>query len=104
VSDSPKKGDRYRARRDVAVNGIVTFGAPFTGGFTGILPRDATCIIDLEPPQRAQGVYLVPDDYARFETMFVSQHDRSSADYSGYAMSVSFDELARSFEKLENES
>ena len=95
-----KKGDRYRALEDVKVRGIVTFGAPFSSGFSGIFPRGCTCIVEMDPPAWADGVHLRPDEYDRFEREFVSEHDRRAEEYDSYAMAVSFDELMRSFEKI----
>ena len=96
----PTKGQRYRAVHDVTVRGIVTFGAPFSGHFEGVFPEGETCVVGMEPPHHARGVYLVPDAYARFELLFVSEHDRNSDVYDSYAMAVSFAELTQSFEAL----
>ena len=95
-----KKGDRFRALADVEVHGVVTFGAPFSSGFDGVFPKGAICVVDMDPPAGARGVYLVPEEYERFERIFVSEHDRGAEEYSSYALAIDFDQLAQSFERV----
>ncbi|MCG8588689.1 MAG: hypothetical protein MJE66_05305 [Proteobacteria bacterium] len=96
----PRKGNRYRARRDLAVSGVITFGAPFTLGFDGVLPQGEVVAVDMDPPAWAGGVYLVPERTSHFEEQFVPQRDRDHEDYSSYAIAVSFEDLERDFEPL----
>ena len=96
----PKRGDRYRSRVTRAVEGVVTFNAPISGGFQGKLPAGEELEVDTDPPTWATGVYLRPLRYAHFEAEFVSPRDRANPDYDSYSIAVSYEELQRDFEAL----
>ncbi|HVT07515.1 MAG TPA: hypothetical protein VHO67_08660 [Polyangia bacterium] len=97
----PTKGQRYRAKSDLDVRGIISYSAPFTGGFRGTLPAGATLTVEDDPPSFARGVYLRPDDYRRFESLFVSADERGAHNYSGYAVVVTFEDLESGFDRLD---
>ena len=86
------------------MKGIITFGAPASGGFTGTLPAGETLLVDQEPPARAIGAWLVPERYEHFESIFVSESIRKHPEYSDYAIAISFDEVAQHFVVLEEEA
>jgi len=92
---------RIRSRQEIAVKGIITFGAPASGGFAGVLPAGETLLVDQEPPAQATGAWLVPERYEHFESIYVPERDRKDPAYSDYALSISFDEVARHFDVLE---
>jgi len=91
---------RLRSRRQLSVKGIITFGAPCSGGFEGLLPAEAVLLVDQEPPNGAAGAWLVPEQYAHFELSFISEGTRKDSSYSGYAIACSFEEAAKNFDVL----
>ena len=95
---------RIRNLHDMAVKGIITFGAPASGGFTGTLPAGETLLVDQEPPVRATGAWLVPERYEHFEAIFVSELILKDPEYNDYAIGISFDEVAQHFVVLKEEA
>ncbi len=96
----PKKGQRFRSRKDLQIGGVVTFSAPYTGSFEGVLPKGEVLIVEFDPPPNATGVYLQPVNYAPLEMRLISTEDRSHPKYDSYAISLTFESLAKDFELL----
>ena len=94
------KGMRLRTRREMSVRGVITFGAPCSGGFEGSIPAGEILIVDQDPPAFAKGVYLVPGRYKDFERLFVPESDRADPAYSGYAISCSFESVSSDLETI----
>jgi hypothetical protein len=91
---------RFRTRREISVEGVITFGAPCSGGFERILPAGEILIVHQEPPDFAKGVYLVPARYKDFELLFVPERDRADPVYSGYAVVCSFERIGSDLEAI----
>ena len=94
----PTKGQRYRAKVDLDVIGVISFAAPFTSGFQGTFPKGATATVAEDPPSFARGVHLRPDDYEHFERLFVPEAERRDQKYSDYSVVVAFDALLEQFD------
>ena len=94
------KGTRFRSRRDVVVKGIITFAAPFSDGFEGVLPANEVLVLDSEPHPSAKGMWLVPERYDHFETVFVPSRDRAHEGYGGYAVAIDYDQVGADVEVL----
>ncbi len=98
----PQKGQRYRSLKDLKVNGVVTFSMPFTGSFQGVLPKGEILVVEYDPPPRANGVYLQPENFEALETRLIPHEDRTHPKYDSFAISATFDSLEQDFERLNN--
>ncbi|BFM40862.1 hypothetical protein [Synechocystis sp. LKSZ1] len=97
---TPQKGQKYKALKILSVTGITSFAAPVSGSFSATLsPGDVLEIVN-DPPPRATAVYARPLDYPAFEKRFVSEADRTSPIYGGYALVLDFRVLSTHFEQL----
>ncbi len=83
-----REGQRYRAVRDIEVNALTHWEAPFTGGSRGILPAGAVVVVAFDPPQTATAVGCAPIDALALESRFVPEADRAHPKYAGYSLSV----------------
>lgn len=94
------KGMKFRSLRDVAVHGIVDYGAPFTfrTGFDAVLPAGEILICDQHPGPR--GMWLVPERYEHFEQLFVPERDRQHPDYAWYALGCPFSQIGQDYELI----
>ena len=57
-------------------------------------------ILDYDPKPWAKGVWLKPERYKYFETIFVDEKTRRDPEYDSYAVSASYDELNDDYERL----
>jgi hypothetical protein len=94
------KGTRFRSQRELRVKGIIAFGAPFSGGFEGILPANEILVLDNDPPSGTKGMWLVPERYQHFEAVFVPNHDRQHEAYGGYAVAFDYAQVGSDLEVL----
>ncbi|HEV3272607.1 MAG TPA: hypothetical protein VGZ93_10545 [Candidatus Methylacidiphilales bacterium] len=92
------KGMRFRTRREINVRGIIVFGAPFSNGFEGTLPKGEVLILDSEPRDSAKGMWLIPERYKHFELLFVPERDRLNPDYGNYAVGCAFNQVGTDIE------
>ncbi len=97
---TPRRGDRYRSKRDVPVGGIVTFRNPSSGGFRATLSGGEIVTVKSDPPPGAKGVYVRPERYEALEQLFVPAPDFESEAYDSYALVISFEQLTQDFEKV----
>lgn len=95
-----KKGQRFRAKHDIRLHGIIAFNAPYSDGFEGTLRKGDVLTVENDPPKRATGVYAKPDRYAEIEAEHVPERVRRNPDYSDYAFAVSFKMLENDFESI----
>jgi hypothetical protein len=95
------KGMRLRTRRKLEVKGIITYGAPCSGGFVGTLPEGETLVVKQDIPTWASGAWLVPERYEHFELLFVPDATRADPEYNGYAVSCSFKDVAGDFDVIQ---
>jgi hypothetical protein len=95
------KGTRFRSCRDLKVNGIISYGAPFSDGFEGLLPASEVLVLDSDPLPNARGMWHVPERYEHFETIFVPSHDRAHEAYGGYAVAINYEYVGEDIEVLQ---
>lgn len=94
-----EQGQRYRARVDVPVTCMTSWGAPFTGGYERILPRGETIVIVNDPPPGATAVYADPENYRKLHARMVPVKDRLQFwIYRGYYLCVRLSRLEDDFE------
>jgi hypothetical protein len=94
------KGTRFRSRCDLQVSGIITFGAPFSGGFKGVFPANEILVLDNESSPGTKGMWLVPERYQHFESIFVPERDRENEVYGGYAVAIEYTQVGTDVEVL----
>jgi hypothetical protein len=77
--------------------GLVSFRNPSSGGFRALLPGGEEVVVESNPPRDATGVYAIP---ARgdLERLLVPHADLEDPAYAGYALVITFDQLAKHFE------
>jgi len=97
---TPRKGQRFKARRDIQLRSRVIFAAPFSSSSRGTLPRGEIVIIDRDPAQGATAFSALPEHYSELEHVFVPPRDRAHARYSDYVLVLYPRTLAREFVAL----
>lgn len=93
-----REGQRYRALRDIEVNALTHWEAPFTGGAKGVLPAGAIVVVAFDPPETATAVGCDPADARALESRFVAEADRMHPKYAGYSLSILRTTLTDAFE------
>jgi hypothetical protein len=93
----PKKGDVYEARRDVQVSYLTSWGAPYTGGGTGVLKTGERVIVENDPLPRPISADGKAVDYAKVEARMIPERDRTSEKYAGFYLSLKTVDLGRDF-------
>jgi hypothetical protein len=78
------QGARFRATRDLAVTGLSSWEAPFTGDFQTVIPAGTVLVADYGQVEGAEGFGVVPEDYAQLEPKLVPEGIRLADKYSGY--------------------
>lgn len=98
----PRKGNRFRAIRDIEVHVGIWFHAPYSSSCRGVIPKGEILRLDYDPdPSETTGCTLAPERYDDLEEQLVDSAARSDGPYSGYTLSVSYVELDRDFEWLD---
>jgi hypothetical protein len=100
----PKKGDVYEATKDVEVNYLTSWSAPFTGGGSGVLKKGERVIINYEPLPRPIAANAKAINYRRVEEWMVPEADRSNNKYGGFHLVLKTLELSRDFKLVHEES
>jgi len=95
-----KAGQIFRTKKKIPVTGIIIFGAPFSGMFEGILPKEENLFLDYTPKKTAKGLWLKPERYDDFEKEFIEEKTRRNPEYDSYAISASIDEISSLYEIL----
>jgi hypothetical protein len=90
------EGQRWVAAVDVAVHGLTHWDAPYTGGFSGVLPAGSVVIVLDDPPPIATAVGCRPEAYAELEALLVPASDRSEPRYDSYSLSIDLIEFGAS--------
>jgi len=98
----PRKGDLYRAKRELTVSYLTSWSAPYTGGDkTTIYPGEEFWIdsdpVDAEPI----GTYALAVDYDVLERRIVPSSDRNAPLYGGFYFSFDTISLNEDFELVE---
>jgi hypothetical protein len=105
----PRKGFRFRAVCDTVVD-VVTYLRSGEGGLflpiqieQGTIPQGEVIRLDYEPvPSESTHCSLVPERYGELEMSFVGDKFREDPEYSGFSFSVSYLQLNKDFEWLED--
>lgn len=92
------KDARLRARKEVPIQGVITYDAPESGRFEGILPAGEILRLDYEPADSVRGVWLVPEKYAELEQLFIPTQVQIERGYSGYAVYCPYENIGSCFE------
>jgi hypothetical protein len=100
----PKKGDVYEATRDLKVNYLTSWSAPFTGGGSGTLKKGERVIINYEPLPRPIAANAKAINYTHVEKEMVPESDRSNKKYAGFYLVLKTMDLSRDFKLVHEES
>jgi hypothetical protein len=92
------KDARLRARKDLRVEGVATYGGPMSRHFAGALPAGEILRLEYEPANSARNIWLVPERYAELEKTFIPKEIQSERGYSGYAVACSLDKVAECYD------
>lgn len=95
-----REGQEFRALREVDVNVLTHWDAPFTGGGKGLLPAGSIVRVAYDPPETAAAVGCGVQDSAALESRFVTEIDRTHPKYAGYSLSIDRVMLLRDFELI----
>lgn len=94
----PRNAEIYEALRDVEVNYLVHWQAPYTGGGTGTVhqgTRVRVSVGDRDP--QPISVYADPLDGGELERRLVSEDERGSKKYGGFSLCIGVGELNKDF-------
>jgi len=78
------KGARVRVSRDIAIHGLSSWRAPFTGSFKTTIPAGTILIATSGQLAGSPGFSAVPEEYDRLEARLVPDETRRAEKYSGY--------------------
>jgi hypothetical protein len=105
----PRKGCRFRALRDTVVDVVTYFRGGDDGLFIpiqikqGTIPQEEVIRLDYEPvPSESTHCSLVPEQYGELEMSLVDAEFRKDPEYSGFNFSVSYLQLDKDFDWLED--
>jgi hypothetical protein len=90
-----KRGQVYRAVRDIKMLGMVILKAAGSGGFYCIVPKDTKIVItqDPWPWPISKGAYAAPLNYKELEAKIVPLKERELFNYGLYALCLDFKDL-----------
>jgi hypothetical protein len=99
----PKDGEEYEAERDIEVNYVVHWQAPFTGGGVGRMDKGTRIRVSVgaQDPEPI-GVYASPLDKRRLEEHLVPESERSSPKYGGFTLFIPVGQLNKDFKRVSN--
>jgi hypothetical protein len=95
----PRHGEMYESLRDITVNFLTHWSAPFTGGGSGLLPAGTRVRVEVhftDEPVAVAGRVLD----SQVEAILVPAEDRNAPKYGGYSLSLSTEQLNRDFRLL----
>lgn len=95
----PRDGDVYAARCEVPVDIVIYWRAPYSTSAKSVLPKGTRIRVSViaDDPEPL-GVTAIPVDQAALGEQLVPQADRESANYDGYAISLTTVQLHADFE------
>lgn len=90
-----KRGQVYRATRDIKMLGTVILKAAGSGGFYCTIPKDTRIVIaqDPWPWPISKGAYATPLNYKELEEKLVPLKERELPNYGFYTLCLEFKEL-----------
>ncbi len=93
----PKRGQIYRALRDIPILGAVLLKAAGSGGFRATLPKGTRIVIESNPVDGASHVQALPLNYGELESVLVPEIERRDPKYQSYGISINLNYLYRHF-------
>jgi len=94
------KDTLLRARKDLRVEGVITYGGPMSKRFNGVLPAGEILRLEYEPADSVRDVWLVPERYAELERVFIPKEVRAEKAYHGYVVGCSLDKCDDDYDLL----
>ena len=94
------KDARLRTRKNLQVEGVITYGGPMSKRFAGVLPAGEILRLDYEPADSVNGIWVVPERYAECEKIFIPTTTQTERGYNGYAVYCPFEKIGQCFELL----
>ena len=95
------KDARLRARKDLRVKGVITYGGPMSRRFEGALPAGEILRLEYEPADSVGNIWLVPERYAELEKNFISKEIKAERGYCGYAVSCPLDKMTDCYDLVQ---
>jgi hypothetical protein len=92
-----KKGQVYRAIKDVKMLGMVILKAAGSGGFYCTIPKGTRLVIENNPVIFSSAVGAIPLNYKELEEVLVPKEEMASDKYNFYGLIVNFKDLKRYF-------
>jgi hypothetical protein len=94
------KDTLLRARKNLRVEGVITYGGPVSKHFEGVLQAGEILKLEYEPADSVSGVWLVPERYAELEQSFIPLQVRNERGYHGYVLGCPLDKVAEYYDLL----
>ncbi len=88
-----KRGQIYRAIKEVPMLGMVILNAAGSGGFDCIIPKNTRVVIDSDPFFMSKATYVLPLNYKELEEKIVPLKEREFFKYKEYVLSLNFKDL-----------
>ena len=88
-----KRGQIYRAVKDVPMGGLVILRAAGSGGFDCIIPKDTRLVIESDSLLFTKGAYAMPLNYKELEVKIVPKEERDFFKYKEYVLCFNFEDL-----------
>ena len=88
-----KRGQIYRAIKDVPMLGMVILKAAGSGGFDCMLPKGTKIVIDSDPFFMSKATYALPLNYKELEEKLVPLKEKQFSKYKEYVLSLNFKDL-----------
>ena len=95
-----RKGARFRVRHDWPTHAAVIYGAPVTGGFDCVLPRDTILCIDQDPKPGSTGFWAKVERYEEYERLLVPPTILADEEYDHFGFAISADDLNAHLDQL----
>ena len=94
----PRDGEIYEAVDDIEITYLTHWSAPFTGGDAFVLKKGerVRVKVDDQNPEPIS-VYAKSTDEERLEREIILEETRTSAEYSGYSLSIESSKLSVHF-------
>lgn len=97
----PRDGEVFEAGRELDVDFITHWAAPFTGGGTGRLAAGERVRVQVGAQEAEPiGVYATPLDDGRFERAWVPEAERTAPRYTGFSLYIPVQKLNEEFVRV----
>ncbi|HEX8723807.1 MAG TPA: hypothetical protein VF737_00300 [Gemmatimonadaceae bacterium] len=100
MSDSGvREGEAFVVLRDLPIQGLVHWAAPFTSGFGCTIPKGTVLVAFSDSPPGSATFACIATEPA-FEALVVPEKDRTAEGYAGYSFVMPCRLLGTSIRKL----